>query len=107
MCLGWGWYLQVDFQLFICGVFLLYLYTKNKTAFLITCLTLAIGSSIFVFVITFIYEMKTYADIANLGDTTNWMFMIYVKPYGRCVPYLMGLVFGVFYMEYRSNHQYI
>ncbi len=30
MCMGWGWYLQVDFQLFICGLFLIYLYSKRR-----------------------------------------------------------------------------
>ena len=98
MCLGWGWYLQVDFQLFVCGVFLLYLYSWRKQAFLIIVLLLGLLSSVFVYIITKMYDMKMYADISHLGDTTKWMFWVYIKPYGRCVPYLMGLVFGAYFM---------
>ena len=53
MCLGWGWYLQVDFQLFIIGVLLIYLYSKNKIAFIVTSGVITVGSLAFNFVWTF------------------------------------------------------
>ena len=35
MCMGWGWYLQNDMQIFIASIPILYLYnTKRKAAFI-------------------------------------------------------------------------
>jgi len=61
--MGWGWYLQVDFQLFILGVLLLYLYSIKKTIMYATLLTLSMLSSIYVFVIAQISNYKISADI--------------------------------------------
>jgi hypothetical protein len=30
---------------------------------------------------------------------------LYIKPYGRCAPYLMGFLLGVLFTEYRANQQ--
>lgn len=45
MCLGWGWYLQNDMQIFVASLPILYIYTKNRkwafgTIFLIITLSL-------------------------------------------------------------------
>jgi peptidoglycan/LPS O-acetylase OafA/YrhL len=32
ICLGWGWYLQVDFQIFLGCIVILFLYQKSKLA---------------------------------------------------------------------------
>jgi hypothetical protein len=32
MCMGWGWYLQNDMQIFIVSMFFIFLYTKNRIA---------------------------------------------------------------------------
>ena len=104
MCMGWGWYLQVDFQLFIASVFLLQLYSYRKKVFLVLVGLLCVASTIFVFIFTINYNVKIYSDIAEFGDTTAWMLGVYIKPWGRCVPYFMGLVFGVLFMEFRSKY---
>lgn len=57
LCIGWGWYLQVDFQLFCLGVLLLYVYSKQRTAFFLTVIFMGIGSSIFVFLYTFFEQV--------------------------------------------------
>lgn len=98
----WGWYLQVDFQLFVAGVFLLYLYSKSKKLFTGTVIGLSLASTIFIFVYMTIHKVKIAAEIGepsgpDVFDDT------YIKPHTRCVPYLMGLLFGAFFMEYRST----
>lgn len=30
MCMGWGWYLQNDMQIFVFSLLFIYLYTVNK-----------------------------------------------------------------------------
>jgi hypothetical protein len=62
-CMGWGWYLQVDFQLFLCGLLLLYCYSRSKPAFYFATLLLALGSSIFVLIYTLDEEVRIYADV--------------------------------------------
>lgn len=37
-----------------------------------------------------------------LGDSPDFYSDVYIKPYGRCVPYLMGLLLGVLYMEFKG-----
>ena len=103
-CMDWGWYLQVDFQLFIVGIFLLYLYSFQKVAFHITTAVVSVLSTVYVFVYTYIEGFKIDADLAESADPNSFFFRdIYASPFGRCVPYLMGLVLGVLFMEYRSN----
>lgn len=70
----------------------------------ITLAVIAVLSSIYVFVYVILNNVVVYADVDNLGKVgTGWYSDVYTSAYGRCVPYLMGLVFGVVYMEYRSK----
>ena len=102
--MGWGWYLQVDFQLLICGVLLLYLYSKHKKAFLPVTTCLSVSSSAYVFYYVQTHNVKIYADISEIvNNDPNFFDDLYVKPYGRCAPYFMGLILGVLFMEYRSK----
>lgn len=103
-CLSWGWYLQVDFQLFLCGLILIYVYFKRKWVFLLLLSLLAVFQSIFVFVYTLVNNIKIYADITEvMNDSPDFYSDVYIKPYGRGVPYFIGLLFGILYMEYRSK----
>ena len=107
-CLPWGWYLQVDFQLFILGVILLYIYSKSKKIFLSATIGLSVLSLAFIFIYCQSNNVKIYADIGELTNSGGDFFDdVYVKPYGRCFPYFMGLIFGVFFMEYRSKYYFI
>jgi peptidoglycan/LPS O-acetylase OafA/YrhL len=102
-CLGWGGYLQIDFQLFIIGVFLIYLYSVKKISIYITTTVLGILSTLFIF---FYVQKNKYfipADLTDVMDDPYYAYFIYSSPYGRCVPYLMGLAFGAMHMEYRSK----
>ena len=106
MCLGWGWYLQVDFQLFILGILLLYLYSIKNVIFHVSSISFCILSSIYVFLYCQLRGVKTYADLAGVTDQdaqTDFFTDVYITPYGRGVSYVIGLVFGVLFMEYRRN----
>lgn len=103
-CLGWGWYLQVDFQLFVMGVLMLFLYSARKHLFVITTALLSVLSLIFNYVYTFEEEIRIFTDLDAFVNFQDFMLNLYIKPYGRCVPYFMGLVFGLLFMEYRSSH---
>lgn len=104
MCLGWGWYLQVDFQLFLVGVILLYLYSIKDVIFHISAVSFIILSTAYVFIFCQVYDVKLYTDLSELSNSSSDKFFadVYITPYGRGVSYLMGLIFGVLFMEYRS-----
>lgn len=101
-CLSWGWYLQVDFQLFLLGLLLLYCYSSKKRVFYVLGLLLAAASSVFNFVYTQVNSITIFLDLTSHSNYVNYMHDVYVKPYGRCLPYLMGLLLGVLYMEYKN-----
>jgi peptidoglycan/LPS O-acetylase OafA/YrhL len=103
-CLGWGWYLQVDFQLFLACLALLFIYYRSKMASFLLALLLSIGSTIFVIVYTYRHKIKLFTDLSAFSDFGEFMPDVYMKPYGRCTPYFMGLVLGILFVEYRSMY---
>lgn len=106
-CLGWGWYLQVDFQLFVIGVLTLLIYSTSKKAFIITTSVLSVASLIFNYLFTFFEEIRIFTDLDAFINFQDFMLNLYIKPYGRCVPYFMGLVLGILFMEYRSKYHWM
>lgn len=101
-CLGWGWYLQVDFQLFIIGLILLYVYSKSKKIFLITSIILCTLSVIFNFVYSYHLDLRLFTDLEAFINFEDFMLYLYMKPYGRWTPYIIGLIAGVYYMQFKS-----
>lgn len=53
-CFGWGWYLAVDFQLFIITPFIFLAYRLNKKAGLGVILTLFAGSILIAWLLIYI-----------------------------------------------------
>lgn len=100
MCLGWGWYLQNDMQIFIASIPILFLYNKNKKFGYAAIWALIIGSLITNFVMV---QANGYVAIAHRIDFIKWNKYfpdIYIKPWIRCPPYFYGLTLGLLYMEY-------
>ncbi len=102
MCLGWGWYLQNDMQIFIVSVGYLFLYGKNKLAgkaLMVMTIVLSLAYNIYE------AQINDYVQVTHLADFAKWGLYfpnIYIKPWTRCPPYLMGLLFGIAYMEWKQ-----
>lgn len=62
-CLPWGWYLQVDFQVFLVCLFLLLLYSYNKKASLFAGLALIVSSMVFNIIFTQQHEIKLFTNV--------------------------------------------
>lgn len=103
MCLGWGWYLQVDFQLFLISLLLLYLYQRSKVAMIIIATAASLASTIYNVIYTYNLGLPLFTDPSAFAHFQDFMLDIYMKPWGRCTPYFMGLILGVLFMEYRSK----
>lgn len=103
MCMGWGWYLQNDMQIFIYCMLLLLIYSKNRLACFGLSMLTCLGSWIYSFVVTYI---NNYVHVAHVIDFLKWneyFTNIYIKPWIRCPPYIFGLVLGIFYIEYLNS----
>ncbi len=70
---------------------------------MITTGILSVGSLVFNFLFTFDKQIRIFTDLEAMLDFDDFMRNLYIKPYGRCVPYFMGLILGVLFMEYRSK----
>jgi peptidoglycan/LPS O-acetylase OafA/YrhL len=77
MCLGWGWYLQVDFQLFIFGLLLLFLYRRSKAATLWASVGCMTASTIFNIVFTFNHEVRIFTDLGAFVNFEDFMLDLY------------------------------
>ncbi|XP_033118096.1 nose resistant to fluoxetine protein 6-like [Anneissia japonica] len=102
-CLAWGWYLANDMQFFIISPFIIYLLYHYFFAgvaawciLLLTCFSSLIGESIKHDLTTeFIPE-----DPNQLNFTTD---SIYVQPWSRISPYLVGMAVGYILYKYRGR----
>lgn len=100
MCMGWGWYLQNDMQIFVFSLVFIFVYTKNRIAgYIMMIAMICVGISLN------IYEVvrRDIKQVTHLIDFIKWgeyFTYIYIKPWIRCPPYLLGLVLGLLHMEY-------
>ena len=98
MCMGWGWYLQNDMQIFIASIPLLFLYSKKRNYAFITIGVLILFSLIYNF---WEAQVNEYITVAHRQDFAKWGSYfpnVYIKPWTRCPPYLYGLFLGLLYM---------
>ena len=97
MCMGWGWYLQVDVQLFIFSMLILFLYRKSRFASLMAIYLTVALSFAYVFQQSYDHGYKYPTHIADLDGSGQYLHDIYYKPWGRCPTYLYGLLMGILY----------
>lgn len=100
MCMGWGWYLQTDMQLFVYCIFILLIYSKSKTAgYSMIFLSMAATFS-YTMQQTFDHGYKWMTHIDDATDSAQYQLDIYFKPWGRSPPYLYGLFLGLLYADF-------
>ena len=99
-CMDWGWYMQVDMQLFIYSIFLLFIYKSNRFTFFVSIFLSVFGSFAYVFQQVSEYNYKQITHLGDLTSGAQYQLDIYIKPWGRCSPYLYGLLLGTLYHEF-------
>lgn len=99
-CMPWAWYLSNDVQLFVLCIGLLFIYTRWPKIAMGISLALIVGSITFNFVVS---QKEGYFVIAHVYDLFKWndYFMkMYIKPWSRCPPYILGLFLGIEYYKF-------
>eukprot|EP00357_Protocruzia_adherens_P011267 CAMPEP_0115000730 /NCGR_PEP_ID=MMETSP0216-20121206/16935_1 /TAXON_ID=223996 /ORGANISM="Protocruzia adherens, Strain Boccale" /LENGTH=780 /DNA_ID=CAMNT_0002365891 /DNA_START=18 /DNA_END=2360 /DNA_ORIENTATION=- len=101
-CFDWSWYLAVDMQCFLVIPILSFLYYKNKRLGVFsTCFVTAacIGVGIWV-----CFHFKENANIL-IRSADGVINEFYRKPYTRAPTYMIGVLFGFLYLEYKANQK--
>ena len=104
-CFGWGWYLAVDFQLFLISPFLMFAYYKNKKLGWFITVTLFLLSVIIAFVLILTNNWRYPIPNPKLPPQPDFMDNFYYKPYVRASAYLMGIFTGFIYVEFKAGNE--
>ena len=100
MCMGWGWYLQNDMQMFIYSMLILVIYNSSRFWSIISIYLSISISYAYVFQQTFDNQYKFYTHLSDAANGEDYQLNIYYKPWARCPPYLFGLFLGILYHEF-------
>ncbi|OQR69130.1 nose resistant to fluoxetine protein 6-like [Tropilaelaps mercedesae] len=104
MCLNHTWYSAVDMQFYIVSPVILLVLYKNRTVglLLITFLGLASMAATAIIIAVNNYPAMPYiSNIVPLESLNGYSANVYIKPYCRMGPYLVGMVTG--YVIHQSN----
>lgn len=102
-CVLWAWYLDNDMQIFIYCLLLMAIYAHNAFYGKLSMYLSLLGATIYIIYIS------VYADIGVLAmfQSTKHGFEFgenfYMKPWTRCPPFILGLIFGIHYREYYNE----
>lgn len=101
-CFQWGWFVALEFQLFIATIFITWLYLTKKTLARGVINLLITGSIAYSFYMN-VSEGNTFSLNRNQSsqffiDSINSNVLI------RAAPYLVGISFGYLYREYTSGN---
>ncbi|XP_068723765.1 nose resistant to fluoxetine protein 6-like [Montipora capricornis] len=113
-CLGWSWYLANDMQFYIISPLVIFLVKRFKWKGVFASVGGLLGIS---FVVTAViidyYELKVMLfgrgggepHLKQNGAENNFSDLLYIKPYCRISPYLVGMVLGYLIHAEESAHR--
>ncbi|KAG9509053.1 Protein dachsous, partial [Fragariocoptes setiger] len=94
MCLSHSWYTAVDMQLFIMAQVIMFLLNKKpKLGFIVICVCLAV-TQLTTAVLTILHHLPAVPYFESVSEQTMDLYYgeIYIKPYCRAGPYLIGMI---------------
>lgn len=95
--MSWAFYIQMEVQVFLVGLLLLFIYYKHK----LTSLALTIALIAYSWTINLIYTQQNNQEypitIKALSNYQNYIFDIFIKPHTRWTPYFFGIFLGLIY----------
>ena len=103
-CLGHLWYLANDMQFFVITPFILWCYCKMRNGYCIPLTVLFVAASVTVGVLTYQNDLPSNTMIGQ--NAQHYSAQLYIKPWGRILPYLIGIVVGTSYFEYASKNKH-
>ncbi|XP_053744262.1 O-acyltransferase like protein-like [Synchiropus splendidus] len=111
-CLPWTWYLSLDMQCYVTTPLLILAHRKYVTSIGKGCSRVSLlilffrNKVVFVILMIFLLMMTVLSGffiIANARSTDDFLFFYYYdKPYSRCGPFVIGILFGM-YLKLRKE----
>jgi len=102
-CFGWGWYLAVDFQLFLITPFIILAYIKNKKLGWLVTFILFFGSVLCAFILIMVNDWRYPIPNPKMKPQPDFMDNFYYKPYVRASTYMMGIFSGFIYYQWKQG----
>ncbi|EDO47332.1 predicted protein, partial [Nematostella vectensis] len=107
-CLDWSWYLANDMQFYVISPIILIATARfGRRGLLLTLLPLLLGSFVATAVIIGHYRLNAGllggGENAPQADGPNFMSYVYVKPYCRIAPYLVGMALGYLFHRHKDG----
>jgi ABC-type sugar transport system permease subunit len=102
-CLVWGWYLQVDFQMFLVCLLLLGVYSYQRKISIALGVLMIVGSWTYNLIYTQVHGQHIFINTKSLMAFLDYFQDIYVKPWARWSPYILGMFLGLAHAEYTTS----
>eukprot|EP01017_Pseudomicrothorax_dubius_P040252 TRINITY_DN6276_c0_g1_i7.p1 TRINITY_DN6276_c0_g1~~TRINITY_DN6276_c0_g1_i7.p1 ORF type:complete len:398 (+),score=13.92 TRINITY_DN6276_c0_g1_i7:182-1375(+) len=99
-CIGWGWYLACDSQIFILMPIFMALLLKSRLLGKATITGLLVASLVYSF---FLSETYGFQALGATGMSEDYFTKYYLVPWTRAPPYLFGVLVGLWYIEERGR----
>ena len=99
-CMGWGWYLQNDMQIFIISVFFIYLSSKSRFWSFIAIFATIAASLEYTLEMTFDNSYKYTTHLTDFDTYADYKTYIYIKPLSMCPSYIFGILLAIIYVEF-------
>lgn len=104
VCMAWSWYLQVDIQIFIVCMVVLYLFSKSRPLAYLVMVFMMIVSAVFLFITSEENGFQIYWNETNFAEMMRFTHGAYMKPWSRSSSYFFGLIFGLKFYEYKNGN---
>ncbi|KAL1466228.1 hypothetical protein MTO96_026800 [Rhipicephalus appendiculatus] len=104
MCLNHTWYSAVDFQFYIISPFIIIALYRQPRLGLLMIIAVLMGTGIFTAAYTAIYDLPAAPYMSSITSTekmNDFMGYVYIKPYCRIGPFLVGM--GTGYVLHRTQ----
>ncbi|XP_052225024.1 nose resistant to fluoxetine protein 6-like [Dreissena polymorpha] len=99
-CMGWSWYLANDMQFYIISPLILILF-YSRLGGVILSVAFVLGNFISAGVLTNVHNFSVSIMQRNKDEKGDSIELIYIKPWTRIGPYIVGLLTG--YILYKTK----
>ncbi|KAL3870700.1 hypothetical protein ACJMK2_038744 [Sinanodonta woodiana] len=104
MCMGWSWYLANDMQFYILSPLILIPFFMSPVFGVIMSLVFLIITTVVPGVLAVQkHYVAMFPDVTGNPAMVDYFDKVYIKPYCRMGPYVVGLITG--YVLYRTKRQ--
>lgn len=103
-CISHTWYISIDTQFYLLVPLVAILYCRKRVATLLLVLGLFVASSAGILALALHYQLTPIYLKLPTGDMMkNYFEMYYNVPHTRINPYLLGMLAGFTYYEYKTG----